>query len=100
MIRNLTPHAVNINNITIHPSGIVARVEKVTNLAGKFEGIPLVKGSYGEVIDLPEEKEGVMLIVSSLVRIAMSGRSDLASPADLVRDVDGRIIGCESLEIN
>jgi len=99
-IINLAPHEVNVGDIGIPASGTVARVSVQYNPIGEFDGIPLVEGSYGEVTDLPEQKEGVLLIVSTPVRIALPERSDLASPAELIRDDKGVIIGCNSLEVN
>ncbi|MDP7312716.1 MAG: hypothetical protein QF831_04710 [Candidatus Thalassarchaeaceae archaeon] len=52
-IINLTPHEVNVGDISILASGTVARVSVQYNTIGEFEGIPLVEGSYGEVTDLP-----------------------------------------------
>ena len=57
-------------------------------------------GSYGKVSNLPEPKDGVLYIVSAAVRTALPERNDLASPAHLVRDEEGRIIGCLAFEIN
>lgn len=103
-ILNLTPHNINILNNsgaaqTIASTG-VARVSGVTTEVGTHEGIRLVRTSYGPVTGLPEQKDGVILIVSAMVRNASPGRSDLTSPADLVRDAAGNIIGCKALEIN
>lgn len=102
-IINLTPHAINIvgnQTITIPASGQVARVSMTTTSAGTHEGIPLVRGSYGEVVGLPDAQPGVLYVVSALVRAAIPHRTDLASPAKLVRNEAGQIMGCEALEIN
>ena len=100
MIINLTPHAINLPDRTIEPSGKVARCTEITNDAGRFEGIELITRQYGEVVDLPEPVDGDLLIVSALVRAARPGRLDLASPGDLVRDADGKIVGCKNLVVN
>jgi hypothetical protein len=100
MIINTTPHAINLPDRTIPPSGDIVRVSVKLADAGEFDGIPLVKGTYGEVTGLPPEKEGVMYIVSALVRAALPNRKDLASPAKLVRDDKGNITGCSALEIS
>jgi hypothetical protein len=68
--------------------------------AGEADREPLVRGTYGQVIDLPDQQEGVLLVVSALVRAALPGRRDLASPADLVRDTVGRVLGCRALEVS
>jgi len=99
MIINLTPHAINLPGITL-PSEGVARVSVTLDQAGEIDGIPLVRGSYGQVIGLPEPQTGTIFVVSALVRAALPQRTDLASPARLTRDAEGRITGCEALEIN
>lgn len=101
MILNLTPHSVNIVReddtiFTIAPSGTVARVSQMREQIGTIEGIPLNVSKFGEVVDLPEQQDGVFLIVSRLVISALPDRDDLIVPDDLVRDDQGRIIGCRS----
>jgi hypothetical protein len=100
MIINLTPHTVNINDIIYTASGTVARVSQTNIIVGNFDGIDLIKASYGNVIDLSDETDGVLLIVSSMVRMALPDRHDLVSPGDLIRDDKGNIIGCKNLLIN
>jgi hypothetical protein len=100
MIINCTPHAINLPGREIKPSGQVARVSVDLVDAGQFDSVPLVHGEYGQVTDLPAPSEGVLYIVSNLVRAACPDRLDLASPARLVRDNHGRIIGCEALEVS
>ena len=99
-IINTTPHPINLPDRTISPSGDLVRVAVQLEDCGSFDGIPLVKGSYGTVTGLPPQKEGVLYIVSALVRAALPDRSDLASPARMVRDDKGMIVGCEALEIS
>lgn len=99
MLINLTPHPVNLPGIVL-PSEGVARVSVTLSDAGAIDGIPLVRGVHGQVTDLPEPREGTIFVVSALVRAALPHRSDLASPARLTRDAEGRITGCEALEIN
>jgi hypothetical protein len=59
--------------------------------------IPLYYTQTGAVIDLPSPQDGVMLIVSSIVRGQHPRRDDLLSPSELVRDADGNVIGCRGL---
>jgi hypothetical protein len=96
----MTPHAINLPGLVIPPSGDVVRVSVELTDAGNHNGIPLVRGTYGEVTGLPPEQDGVMYIVSALVRTALPHRKDLASPAQLVRGCHGNIVGCEALEIS
>lgn len=104
-IKNLTPHAIIIHmkdnkRIEIPASGKVARCNSTSAIVGEWEGIPLALTKFGEVTDLPEQEDGVILIVSALVRQALRHRGDLASPSDLVRDEQGNIIGCKALDVN
>jgi len=100
MIKNLTPHTVSISNTVFPASGIITRVSQTNTIVSSFDGIDLVRASYGDVIDLPDEVKGTLLIVSSMVRTALPNRTDLASPGDLIRDEAGNIIGCKNLIVN
>ena len=99
-IINLTPHVINILSGNIVPSGTVARVTEIATSAGQFDGIELVHKAYGDVIDLPEPKKGVLYIVSAMVRLALPTRTDLASPGDQIRNSSGQIVGVKNLVIN
>jgi hypothetical protein len=78
------------------PSGPVARVSSQVRELRKVDGIQLVTTVLGEVTDLPPEEEGILLVVSGLVK-QKAGRKDLVSPANLVRDSSGVVIGCKAL---
>ena len=101
---NLTPHAINLPQGIVPPSGMIARVSVTLAPAGYLANdagnISLVRGCYGDVTGLPAAEKNTMFIVSGMVRNAIPDRLDLASPANLVRDDQGQIIGCQSLEIN
>ena len=98
---NLTPHAiVVVGGPTLPPSGVVARCATTSTPAGEHEGVPLVRTVYGPVSGLPEPQPGVMFVVSGMVRAAVPGRQDVASPGDLVRDEVGAVVGCKGLVIN
>ena len=99
-IINLTPHAIHIGEVTIEPSGIVPRCNEISADAGEVNGIPLIIRSYGQVSDMPEPQEDTLYIVSMLVRLALPERVDIASPGDLVRDRDGKIVGASNLVVN
>ena len=100
MIINLTPHEIHLPDRVIPPSGTVPRCVELTVDSGDFDGVAVVCRSYGAVSDLPEPTEGTLYIVSMLVRLACPDRHDLASPGDLVRDRDGKIIGAKNLVVN
>ena len=100
MIVNLTPHAIHFPGCTIEPSGIIARCAEDTIPSGLFDGIEIIRRSYGKVYDLPEPQGNTLYVVSLLVRQACPNRHDLASPGDLVRDESGTIVGAKNLVIN
>ena len=101
LFKNLTPHAVKIvsgETVTvIPPSGVEARVSATDRLVEVVDGIPLFETSFGEVTGLPDAEDGVTLIVSALVVSAAPERTDLRSPAKLIRDFSGAVIGCAGL---
>lgn len=101
-ILNCTPHDITIvkdNGVTeiIPVSGIIPRLEQEDIVVGEVEGIPITKVAYGENKDLPEKEEDTFLIVSALVANANKDRDDLLIPGGLVRDEQGKIVGCKSL---
>ena len=101
---NLTPHNINVKGNIISTSGTIARVkviqEEVPAIIVEGNLLPIFECKYGEVENLPEPQEGVMYIVSAMVRSACLGRTDILSPCNFLRDKEGKIIGCGGLEIN
>ena len=65
---------------------------------GDADGIPCVRVQYGRPDGLPAPRFGTYLVVSKIPADAAmaSGRtvSDLLLTTGLVRDADGRIVGC------
>jgi len=100
VVVNLTPHAIHVLDVDgnrireIPASGQIARCAEETIAAGEFGGLPLILRAYGTVTGLPVQDEETRYIVSQLVRLALPERRDLMSPGDVVRDSDGRIVGC------
>lgn len=96
MIVNLTPHTINevTTGASIPPSGRVVRVKATTTKVGSHCGYPIFKSTFSEVEGLPEEEEGTMFIVSTLVMNACPARADLLSPGNLVRNEHGQPVGC------
>ena len=105
-IKNLTPHAITVLGpsgetlAVLPPSGSVARVSTAREIAGELQGIPVYRTTYGAVTGLPEQQDGVALVVSAMVRTAVPGRRDVYSPGELVRGTDGQPVGCRGLEGN
>lgn len=101
---NLTPHTINVvGGIQFPASGTIARVaaESQTVAAVKHGGktVFLTKTIFGKVENLPEPIAGTRYIVSTIVAQAAKDRSDLLTPGELVRDDQGNVIGCKSLNV-
>ena len=103
---NLTPHTISIcaaNGevvMALPASGSVARVASSSVSRESGFGFDFNSVSYGEVSGLPDAAEGVMLVVSAMVRSALPDRKDLASPGELVRNAEGQPVGCKGLNLN
>lgn len=95
-IVNLTPHPVVVAGVTIPSTGVV-RLEEKSEDAGVIAGIPIVKKKFGIPQGLPDEEEGIYIIVSRLVFDALPYRSDLLAIGDAIRDGEGRIVGAGNL---
>lgn len=100
---NLTPHTIVIRiaeqDITIPPSGTVARVAQTYTDAEPCEGIPVVRATYGAVTGLPEGTDEP-IIVSGMVLAALAGRPNTYAPdtgAGAIRDADGKIVAVTRL---
>jgi len=91
--------------ITVPPSGVVARVREVVEDVGELvldDGtkVPLRRKFLSAEIDgLPQPQEGVVYVTSYLAaQVAWAqGRTDVAAPGDPVRNEEGYIIGVKSL---
>lgn len=107
---NLTPHDIHIyvkdGDVrteflrTVKPDGTVARVETTTWKVGVMDGVPMFKSKTGGVIGLPNPVPGTVWIVSTMVREAVKGRMDVASPGELIRNGKGEVVGCNGLNFN
>ena len=105
-ILNLTPHTLVVGGNEIKSAG-VARVSETSELvrteATPYGEIPVFRTTFGHVIDLPEEREDTLLVVSAITaRAAMQenpNRRDIFVPGKQIRDTEGRIIGCEGIAI-
>ncbi|WP_116246508.1 hypothetical protein [Nocardiopsis sp. FIRDI 009] len=106
---NLTPHVVTVVD---ERSRVIrswpraerpARVEAVRvpipEADGVPAGVPLVAERRTRA-DLPEPREGVWFIVSSVVGSAHPERHDLLVPSDLVRDGRGVVTACRSFVVS
>ena len=111
---NLTPHAINIVGSdekivkTIEPSGRIARVKVESKIVGQVNGINIVKSTFGNVEGITREEivdsQNTAFIVSRMVkeRINQEWKYNnfmVVIPDDIVRDKDGKIIGCRRFSI-
>lgn len=104
-IINLTPHNIVVYNETgetilevFPPSGEIARASEYNDtIEMKVNGIPVVKKSYGNPVNLPVAQKGVHFIVSGPVLEGAQERTDLlcpdTGPDSVVRDREGNILG-------
>lgn len=98
---NLTPHDITVimpdqpDRKTFAKSGTIARVTQNTTVVRTVDGINISTATFGPVVGLPGWTAGTLFIVSGMVKSASTGRSDLVSPGDLVRDAAGVVIGCK-----
>ena len=107
---NLTPHTINFvqNGVTVMSikSTGIARVASSTDVVGQFlvgdVVIPRTHTTYGEVEGLPAPQDSVIYIVSGMIvsALAQQGihRDDLFVPGIQVRDGQGRVVGCQSVD--
>lgn len=120
-IENMTPHVVTVMDengeiiLVPRPSGNEIRCKAATVRTGTIGNIPVSEAVYGGpvLIDkdgnehpLPERKDDTIYLVSSIAARAIAEsapsrdfkRDDFYIPSESVRDGEGRIIGCKSLE--
>lgn len=104
-IINKVPHPVYVlgeNNEVVKKfskSNGMIRLRQHTAVYGELNGLPISRTTFGSPEGLPEFKEGVYYIVSHLVKTELPNRTDLLVPAQIVRDEEGTIIGCKSLDL-
>ena len=108
---NLTPHPIVLldkddQEVLTIPTTDVTRVSSQTVTVGYFRIngvlVPRSHTQYGEVEGLPDPTPGVIYIVSGMVVSALVQqgihRDDLLVPGMQIRDYQGRVIGCRSLD--
>lgn len=100
-IKNYTPHPINllVNGEFIEYPVCGPAPRLATHIVAIEGDYPFeaVKVEYGDVQDLPEPEEDVILIVSKMCCDAVPDRPDLWYPTEFVRDEQGRITGCRAL---
>lgn len=102
MIINLTPHDINVHvngNVKVYKSEGIVRLKTEIRYMGDIDGIRITATVFGNPEGLPDFEDGTYYIVSQLVKSALPDRGDLLVPAELIRNEQGVIIGCNSLGI-
>ena len=102
MILNLTPHRVSIRRedmsfLDLNPEPVPARRAVKNVVLGTVDGIVVSSQVFGPVENLPEPREGVLLLVSLIVAQAHPERRDLVTPGTAIRNPDGTQSGCIGL---
>lgn len=109
-IINLTPHQITVEkdmgggltgSTVIEPSGKVARVKEKVEILPDEGNILFVRTQWGEIQNLPEPKDGVYYLVSSIV-FAATDRKDVIAvdtgPDSAIRDGNGNIKAVKRLK--
>lgn len=106
MIINTTPHPITIigsenNNIIrqIPPAECPWRLVERRQPGFYIEGIPVNRVTFENPQDTPRCVEGIYYIVSQIIKHSYPDREDFIAPDEMVRSVDGEIIGCKSFRI-
>lgn len=102
---NLTPHPViilldkgEINNYESQGSlRLSTSTIKIDNLDDRT---PISITKFGDLVDAPQVNNDTMYIVSSIICNANRDRADFFIPDQIVRNENGKIIGCRSLTQN
>ena len=106
-IINMTPHAVVMYRdgqvaATFESDG-VARARQSDEVVGSLLGFDTVRSVFGATEGLPDYVENTFVIVSAITGNAAkaSGRrtDDLLLTSGLVRDEDGKILGCTAFAL-
>jgi hypothetical protein len=112
---NLTPHTIHLHTphsgepLALESRGEARCAEIVDDRnpiqfdyfgdSGMHMDVPLVAKRWGAVTGLPEAKPHTLYIVSTVVQSACPERPDLIAPHDIVRDGQGRVIGCRAFAL-
>ncbi|MAG65405.1 MAG: hypothetical protein CMK74_05970 [Pseudomonadales bacterium] len=103
---NLTPHTLNIHGVdaegkafiyNLKPGGDAPRVSFIDKPYMVLDGIAIRTETMSDVEGLPSPIKDVLFVVSQIVAGACLDREDLVYPGPLIRDEDGRPIGCAGL---
>ena len=98
-VKNYTPHDIvlldSAGNKTVIKSSGIARVSTNRTVVGDIFGFDLTKEFLGDVTGLPNQQQGIFLVVSRVVKSALPNRTDLVCPdtGNAHRNDKGHIVG-------
>ena len=97
---NLTPHDLKIHTpsgvLLVVRSGFVARCDDEIVKEDHILGIPMTSVRAGAIVGVGEFRPGRVCITSRSIAARLR-RPDVVSPGPLIRDEEGRVIGCSGL---
>lgn len=103
-LENWTPHELRLiredgTELILAPAGPAPRLQPARRPLGMINGLRVVQTVLGPPQGVPEQRAGVVLVVSALVaeHPALANRTDLAYPGEAIRDDSGRVIGAKGL---
>jgi len=100
---NTTPHSIfEVETGRTFPSSEhLTRVSVSNEFVSVSGGVRLFSTTYGVVTGLPASEDGVLFIVSALVKLAANKekRFDVVSPGELLRDENGNPVGCRGFSL-
>jgi len=84
------------SRLTLMPSPWTARCSRKDVVTEYIEGVPTFTTQFTGITDLPAPEKGVWYVVSSIVAQSAksAGRTDCLIPHHIIRNSEGRIIGC------
>lgn len=105
LLLNLTPHPIYISSLDkkIESEMIPARLEEFRargeELTIEDQTLRCNRLTYARdsAQGLPPQREGIYLIVSSIIALTFPDRRDLLVPDGPIKDHRGKIIGCRTL---
>lgn len=103
-IRNFTGHTINIPSlgVNLEVEGAV-KTHQVQELVYNINGLPVYDLKYLEVTGLPEAEDGTLFVVSAIslngIREMYPERTDCCSVHKVIKDANGRTIGCAALRL-
>ena len=102
---NLTPHPITLRlpdgqDVTLPPSGAVARVSMVEEIVGTVAGLPLIRRRPGPVIGLPDGDDQPCIVSSMVLAALPVGASGVYAPdtgPTAIRDERGQVVAVTRL---